>query len=86
MDPMTRARKFLLDNVGHMTRPGQPSFDSPSRHWFVPIRCRTPRGDAVIGDIELDETGHIVFAPSREELAARLSAATGGAGQAATAS
>jgi hypothetical protein len=76
MDPVTRAREFLLDNVGHMTRPGQPSFDFSSHRWFVPIRCRTPRGDVVIGDIELDRDGHIVFAPSREELAARIGTAT----------
>jgi hypothetical protein len=75
MDPVTRARDFLLDNVGHMTRPGQPSFDRSSQRWFVPIRCRTPRGDVIIGDIELDREGHIVFAPSREELAARVETA-----------
>ena len=27
MDPATRVREFLLDNIGHMTHPGQASFD-----------------------------------------------------------
>ena len=77
MDPVARVREFLLDNVGHMTRPGNASFDPATQRWFVPIRCRTERGDVVIGDVELDRDGHIVFAPAREELAARLC----GAGQ-----
>lgn len=74
MDPMSRAREYLLDNVGHMTAPGNASFDPAAQHWFVPIYCRTERGAIVIGDIELDSGGHIVFAPSREEMLDRLSA------------
>ena len=73
MDPVVRVREFLLDNIGHMTHPGQGSFDPSLQHWFVPIYCRTSRGQVVIGDIELDQQGHIIFAPSREEMLARLS-------------
>jgi hypothetical protein len=72
MDPVTRVRDFLLDNVGHMTRPGRASFDAATQHWFVPIYCRTERGEVVVGDIELDRESHIVYAPSREEMIARL--------------
>ena len=72
MDPLTRVRDFLLDNVGHLTRPGNASFDPATRHWFVPVYCRTERGEVVVGDIELDHTDHIFFAPSREEMIARL--------------
>ena len=73
MDPVIRVRDFLLDNVGHLTRPGRASFDSTNQRWFVPVYCRTESGDVVIGDVELDQNGHITFAPSREEMLARLS-------------
>ncbi|HLW65772.1 MAG TPA: hypothetical protein VKS79_10670 [Gemmataceae bacterium] len=76
MDPVKRVRDYLLDNVGHMTYPGRPSFVPDSKRWFVPILCRTDRGVKVVGDVELDQQGHIVFAPSREEMLARLSAET----------
>ena len=72
MDPVARVREFLLDNIGHMTHPRQASFDPLSQHWFVPIYCRTSRGSVVIGDIEVDQEGSIIFAPSREEMLTRL--------------
>lgn len=72
MDPVIRVRDFLLDNVGHMTHSGTASFDPTTQRWFVPIYCRTERGDVVVGDVELDREGHIVFAPSREEMIGRL--------------
>ena len=75
MEPMTRVRDYLLDNVGHMTYPGNPSFDSVAQRWFVPIYCRTERGAVVVGDVELDIQGHVVFAPSREEMLSRLDTA-----------
>jgi hypothetical protein len=74
MDPMIRVRDFLLDNVGHMTHPGTPSFDPKAQRWHVPIYCRTERGNVVVGDVELDRDGHIIFAPSKEEMGARLDA------------
>jgi hypothetical protein len=72
MDPITRVRDFLLENVGHMTYPGNASFDSTTQRWFVPIYCRTDRGDVVVGDVEVDGEGRMVYAPSREEMIARL--------------
>ncbi len=80
MDPIIRVRDYLRDNVGHMTYPGNASFDSARRHWLVPIRCRTQRGDVVVGEVELDNDGHIIFAPSREEMLARLGAPAAGSG------
>jgi len=71
---MNRVRNYLLDNVGHMTYPGNPSFDPASERWFVPIYCRTERGAVVLGDVELDSKGHVIFAPSREEMLIRLGA------------
>ncbi len=76
MDPVNRVRDFLLDNVGHMTYPGRASYERVSERWFVPIFCRTERGAIVVGDIELDNQGHVVFAPSREEMLLRLGALT----------
>lgn len=74
MDPLTRVREYLLDNVGHMTRPGNASFHPQTQRWFVPICCRTERGEVVVGDVEVDREGHILFAPSKEEMLARLEA------------
>lgn len=79
MDPVNRVREYLLDNVGHMTYPGHPSFDPAVQRWFVPICCRTERGAVVVGDVELDLQGHIIFAPSREEMLTRMSATAGSA-------
>ena len=72
MDPVIRVRDYLLDNVGHMTHPGNASFDPVGQRWHVPILCRTEQGSVVVGDVELDSQGHILFAPSREEMLARL--------------
>jgi hypothetical protein len=72
MDPLNRVRDFLLDNVGHMTYPGNPSFDPAVQRWSVPVFCRSNRGDVVVADIELDADGHIVFAPSRQQMLERL--------------
>ncbi len=77
MDPVSRVRDYLLDNVGQMTYPGNASFDPTHERWFVPILCRTERGAVAIGDAELDAHGHILFAPSREELLGRLTARAG---------
>jgi hypothetical protein len=75
-DPVKRVADFLRNNVGHLTRPGNASFDLSTQRWFVPICCRTERGDVVIGDVELDHEGHIVYAPSKDEMLARLETVT----------
>ena len=75
MDPVSRVRDYLLDNVGHMTYPGNASFDPPTQHWRVPIFCRTARGSVVVGDAEVDGAGRIVYAPGRGENLARLETA-----------
>jgi hypothetical protein len=76
MDPVSRVRDYLLDNVGHMTYPGSASFDPRTLRWHVPVFCRSEQGCVVVGDVELDQAGHIVFAPSREEMLARLAPTT----------
>jgi hypothetical protein len=72
MDPVTRVKDYLLDNIGHMTRPGNASFDPKTKRWFVPVYFRTKEGDVALGDVEVDGLGHILFAPSREQLLSRL--------------
>ncbi|HVS40477.1 MAG TPA: hypothetical protein VMS17_33275 [Gemmataceae bacterium] len=76
MDPVNRVRDYLLDNVGHMTYPGNPSFDSRTQRWYVPVYCRTAQGNVVVGDVEVDGGGRIVYAPSRDEMSARLQRAS----------
>jgi hypothetical protein len=75
MDPVSHVRDYLMDNIGHMTRPGNASFDRTAQRWLVPIHCRTERGEVVVGDVEVDGEGHIVYAPSRDEVLHRLAAA-----------
>lgn len=84
MDPLSRVRDYLLDNMGHMIYPGQASFDQAGQRWFVPICCRTERGNVVIGDAEVDRQGHLLFAPSREQLLANLQSRTSVAATAAS--
>jgi hypothetical protein len=72
MDLMNPVRDYLLDYVGHMTYTGKGTFDPTLQRWFVPICCRTERGAVVVGDVELDAAGHLVIAPSREEMLVRL--------------
>jgi len=74
---MSRVRDYLLDNVGHLAYPGNPSFDPETERWFVPIFCRSARGAVVVGDVELDAQGHLLFAPSREEILTRLASTAG---------
>jgi hypothetical protein len=76
MDPVSRVRDYLLDNVGHMTYPGNASFNPQTQRWQAPVFCRSVRGNVVVGDVELDQAGHLVFAPSREDMLARLKYAT----------
>jgi hypothetical protein len=75
MDPVMRVRAYLADNIGHMTYSGNAAFNPAAQRWFVPVHCRTEHGVVVVGDVELDPQGHIVFAPSREDLLARLGVA-----------
>jgi hypothetical protein len=79
MDPVVRVKNYLLHNVGHMTFPGKASFDLTNQKWFVPIYCRTGAGAIVVGDVELDGAGQIVYAPSREEMLTRFGEATASA-------
>jgi hypothetical protein len=72
MDPFISARNFLGDNIGHLARPGKPSFDSARQRWLVPVCYRTGKGDQVVGQVEPDLTGSVLFATSREEMLSRL--------------
>jgi hypothetical protein len=62
-----------------MTYPGKASFDAATKHWFVPIYCRTEHGPIVVGDVELGDQEHLVFASSRDEMLTRLRATVGAA-------
>jgi hypothetical protein len=79
MDPVARVRDYLLDNVGHMTQPGNASYDPATQRWFVPVCCRSDRGTVTVGDIVLDRDGHIIYAPGREEMLSRIQESTAAA-------
>jgi hypothetical protein len=75
METVNRVREYLLDKVGHLTYPGPAFFDAATLQWHVPVFCRSIGGSQVVGNIEIDGDGHIVRAPGREEMLARLQSA-----------
>lgn len=77
MDPVSRVCDYLLDNVGHLTRPGSATFDSVRQRWLVPILWRTQEGDVRVGEAEVDRDGRLVCVPDREAILARLATARG---------
>ncbi len=64
------ARMFLAKKVGNQAVPGAPHLDEEKGTWRVAIRCSTPRGTLVVGQMTLSQAGDILSAPSREELIA----------------
>ena len=55
MEIYEKVRKYLYDNVGHMTTPGTPRFDSKTEKWKVPVLCKTERGILIVGEFSLDK-------------------------------
>jgi hypothetical protein len=80
MDAVTVARDYLLDRVGHLTYPGEATYDAARQLWRVAVWCRSETGAVSVGDLEIDSLGQVVHAPSREEMLSRLPVTTSGVG------
>lgn len=63
-----KVRQYLWSNVGHMTGPGTPRFDTARGIWRVAVLCDTERGMFPIGEIHLDEGLNFLQLPSKAEL------------------
>jgi hypothetical protein len=61
-------RKYLYDNVGHLTTAGTPRFDAKTGTWKVPVLCKTERGILIVGEFVLDKKGKFLNVPTKQEM------------------
>ena len=68
MEIYEKVRKYLYENVGHLTTPGTPRLDVRSQIWRVSVLCKTERGIVVVGEFHLDKDGNFVHIPTKKEM------------------
>ncbi len=68
MEIYEKVRKYLYENIGHLTTPGMPRFDSKTEIWKVPVLCKTERGILIVGEFSLDKEGNFINIPTKEEM------------------
>lgn len=68
MEIYEKVRKYLYENVGHMTTAGTPKYDIKENIWKVSVLCKTERGIIIVGEFQLDKTGNFINLPTKEEM------------------
>lgn len=68
MEIYEKVRKYLYENIGHLTTPGMSRFDVKNEIWKVPVLCKTDRGILVVGEFALDKDGNFIRIPTKEEM------------------
>jgi len=68
MEIYEKVRKYLYENIGHLTTPGTPKFDLKLQIWKVPVLCKTEKGILIVGEFRLDKEGNFVNLPTKEEM------------------
>lgn len=68
MEIFEKVRKYLFENIGHMTTAGTPRYDLKKNVWKVPVLCKTERGIIIVGEFQLDKNGDFVNIPTKEEM------------------
>ncbi len=68
MEIYEKVRKYLYENIGHMTTAGTPRYDLAENLWKVPVLCKTERGIIIVGEFHLDKNGNFVNIPTKEEM------------------
>lgn len=68
MEVYEKVRKYLYENVGHMTTAGTPRYDLRDSIWRVPVLCKTERGIIIVGEFHVDKGGNFVNIPTKEEM------------------
>ena len=68
MEISEKVRRYLHENIGHMTTAGTPKYDVPENMWRVPVLCKTERGIIVVGEFSLDKKGNFINIPTKREI------------------
>ena len=68
MEIYEKVKKYLFENIGHLTTPGTPRFDVKNQIWKVPVLCKTDRGLLIIGEFSLDNKGNFTKIPTKQEM------------------
>jgi len=68
MEIYEKVKKYLYENIGHLTTPGTPRFDLKTETWKVPVLCKTERGILIVGEFTLDKDGNFINIPTKQEM------------------
>ena len=68
MEIYEKVRKYLYENIGHLTTAGTPIYDLVEKLWKVPVLCKTERGIIIVGEFLLDTDGNFVNIPTKNEM------------------
>ena len=68
MEIYEKVRRYLYENIGHMTTAGTPKYDVLENLWRVPVICKTERGIIVVGEFSLDKEGNFINIPTKREM------------------
>ena len=68
MEIYEKVRKYLYENIGHLTTAGTPRYDLSENIWEVPVLCKTERGIIIVGEFKLDRNGNFLNIPTKEEM------------------
>jgi hypothetical protein len=68
MEIYEKVKKYLFENIGHLTSLGTPRFDVKNQTWKVPVLCKTDRGILIIGEFSLDKVGNFKKIPTKKEM------------------
>jgi len=62
------ARLHLVDHIGNMVFATTPRYHQDAGVWHVPLLCRTERGSLPVGEMEFDNSGRLLTAPTAEQV------------------
>ncbi|HBI22875.1 MAG: hypothetical protein A2Y48_01295 [Nitrospirae bacterium RIFCSPLOW2_12_42_9] len=68
MEIYEKVKRYLHENIGHMTTAGTPKYDLLENIWRVTIFCKTERGIIVVGEFSLGKEGNFVNIPTKREM------------------
>ena len=68
MEIYEKVKKYLYENIGHLTTTGTPRFDLKTETWKVPVLCKTERGILIVGEFTLEKDGDFINIPTKQEM------------------
>lgn len=69
MEIYEKVKKYLYENIGHLSAPATPRFDLKNQIWKVPVLCKTEKGILIVGEFQLDKDGNFISIPNKEDMA-----------------